>query len=459
MLMLRKTKKIHLIGIGGIGMSGIAKILLKLGYRVTGSDICRTLLTESLEKKGVKISYQHLEENVIGTDVIVYSSAIPLTNCEIIKAQKDKIPIICRAEILAELMRLRYGIAIAGAHGKTTTTSMISMILKESNFDPTVIIGGRLNYLGNAKLGKGEYLVVEADESDGSFLCLLPTVAVVMNIDREHLFFYHDIANIKKTFISFINKIPFYGVALLCLDDKNIQAIIPEIKKKFITFGINTAADIVAQDIKCNTNTVSFKILLKGKDVLEEIELSIGGIHNVYNALAAIGVGMELDIKYEKIKKALKKFKGIKRRFEVKKFKDLTIIDDYGHHPTEIIATLNTAKKYKKRIVCIFQPHRYTRVKELLEDFATCFFQADILVVTEIYSAGEQPIEGISGQILAEEINKRGHQNVVFLSGENQIIEYINKILKPEDILLTLGAGDVYKIGEKFVERKKQLEK
>lgn len=454
--MLRKIKKIHFIGIGGIGMSGIAQVLLKLGYEVSGSDIQKTELTLELEKMGAKIVYTHRAQNVEKKDVVVYSSSISSDNCEIISAEKLKIPIIQRAEMLAELMRIKYSIAIAGAHGKTTTTSMISEILREAKFDPTVIIGGRLRYLGlNANLGTGEYLVAEADESDGSFLHLSPTIAVVMNIDREHLSFYNNIRNIKKTFVDFLNKVPFYGVSVICLDEKNIRSIIPKLKRNFITFGVYTKAEITASNIKFDKQFTKFEVFEKNV-LLGKIDLCVPGLYNVYNALAAIATARELEIDYKTIYYALYHFKGVERRFQIKYEQNgITVVDDYGHHPTEIEATLTAIKEnWNKRIICVFQPHRYTRTKELLEDFATSFFQVDVLIVTEIYAASETSIPGINGKLVADIISKYGHKNVIFIPTKDEIIEYLYKIVISGDIVITLGAGDVYKIGEAYIRKK-----
>ncbi|MFZ3063979.1 MAG: UDP-N-acetylmuramate--L-alanine ligase [Nitrospirota bacterium] len=453
--MFKKIKHIHFVGIGGIGMSGIAEVLLNLGYKVSGSDMNLSDTTKHLQDSGAFIYKGHAASNIEGADVVVISSAVSQENEEVKAAKKLLIPVIPRAEMLAELMRLKYGIAVAGAHGKTTTTSIIATVLVRGNIDPTVVIGGKLNSFGtNAKLGQGDFLVAEADESDGSFLKLSPTIAVVTTIDEEHLDYYKNLDAIKKAFLSFINKVPFYGLAVLCLDDKNIQDIIPSVEKRYVTYGFSAQADFAAKDIELKGFESSFKVINRGKE-LGRFKLNMPGLHNVYNALSAVAVGLELEIDIDAIKKAFAEFSGVQRRFQVKgEINGVMVVDDYGHHPTEIKATLAAAKSgWDKRTIVIFQPHRYTRTKDLMKDFATAFYQADVLILTDIYAAGETPIEGVTGERLYETIKGHGHKEVMFIKNKNEIPDYVFKMLKKDDIVITLGAGDVYKIGGEIVER------
>lgn len=453
--MFKKIKHIHFVGIGGIGMSGIAEVLLNLGYKVSGSDIRETETTARLRALGGHIQIGHRPENIEEPHVVVISSAVKQDNVEVAAARQKQIPVIPRAEMLAELMRLKYGVAIAGAHGKTTTTSMVATVLAAGGIDPTVVIGGKLNSLGsNAKLGQGEFLVAEADESDGSFLKLSPTVAVVTNIDEEHLDFYKGIDEIKNAFLAFINKVPFYGVAILCLDQKHIQALIPKIEKRYLTYGMSAQADYRATDVALLALGSRFRVVNHTGD-LGWFELSVPGMHNVSNSLAAIAVARELDIDIEVIRKALKEFSGVQRRFQIKgEAKGILVVDDYGHHPTEIRATLAAAKAaMNRRVVCLFQPHRYTRTQHLLEEFFTAFNQADKVVVTDIYAAGEQPIRGVTGQALLEGIKRHGHKDAVFLSAQEDAVKYFSETLREGDLFLTLGAGDVWKTGEAILEK------
>ncbi len=453
--MFKKIKHIHFVGIGGIGMSGIAEVLLNLGYKVGGSDMNLSDTTKHLKDIGAIIYKGHAASNIEGADVVVISSAVSPENEEVKAAKKALIPVIPRAEMLAELMRLKYGIAVAGAHGKTTTTSIIATVLARGNIDPTVVIGGKLNSFGtNAKLGQGEFLVAEADESDGSFLKLSPTIAVVTTIDEEHLDYYKNLDAIKKAFLSFVNKVPFYGLVVLCLDDKNIQDIIPLLEKRYVTYGSNTQADFAAKDIELKGFESSFKVINRGKE-LGRFMLKMPGLHNVYNALAAVAVGLELEIDTDAIKKAFAEFSGVQRRFQVKgEVNGVMVVDDYGHHPAEIKATLAACKSgWDKRTIVIFQPHRYTRTNDLMKDFATAFYQADVLILTDIYAAGERPIEGVTGERLYETIKEHGHKEVMFIKDKNEIPGYVLKMLKKDDIVITLGAGDVWKIGGEIVER------
>ncbi|HUU39566.1 MAG TPA: UDP-N-acetylmuramate--L-alanine ligase [Desulfatiglandales bacterium] len=452
-----KVKHIHFVGIGGIGMSGIAELLLNLGYSISGSDIRKTEVTEHLSKLGGRLFEGHRAQNINMADVVVFSSAVKGDNPEIIEARKRSIPVIPRAEMLAELMRLKYGIAVAGSHGKTTTTSMIGSILTSGNLDPTVVIGGRLNQWGgsNARLGHSDFLVVEADESDGSFLVLSPSIAVVTNIDLEHLDFYHNMNNLRRTFVDFINKIPFYGRAVLCLDNKEIRALIPRLNKSYLTYGLNSRADITAGEISKKGLDTSFIVSFKGKKI-GKITIHAPGEHNVLNALAAIGVGLELDVDFELIQEGLKNLGGLKRRFEIKGEKnDVLVMDDYGHHPTEIIATIKAAKECwpDRRLVVVFQPHRYTRTRDLYDKFVICFDQADHLVITDIYGAGEDPIEGIDSGALCQGIRDQGHKSVVFHSGKEEILSLLVHEIRPGDIVLTLGAGDIHLVGTELLNR------
>ena len=450
-MVFHKIDTIHFVGIGGIGMSGIAEVLLNLGFKVTGSDLRKTDTTERLEQLGARVFYGHSAENVEDTDVVVVSSAVKADNPEVLKARERFIPVIQRAEMLAELMRMKYSIAVAGAHGKTTTTSLVSSILGYAGIDPTCVIGGKLKSLGsNAKLGDSKYLVAEADESDGTFLLLFPTIAVVTNIDLEHLDFYKDITEIKAAFLTFLNKVPFYGVDIICIDNANLQSLIPFLKRRYMTYGLSKQADLRAENITYNGFETTFKVIYREYG-LGDISLTLPGIHNVRNVLAAIGVSIELDIPFETIREALKGFSGIQRRLEVKWDGDIKLIDDYGHHPTEIRATLSAVRSmWRGRVVVVFQPHRYTRTKALMDEFATSFNEADLLILTEIYAASEEKIEGVSGHILAEKIKASGHRNVIFAPTKEDAAELVLQNAKPGDVVITLGAGDVNRIDERL---------
>jgi len=437
-----------MIGIGGTGMNGIAEVLLNLDYKISGTDIIETEVTQRLVRLGATITIGHNAENVKGADVVVVSSAIIENNVEVTEARRLKIPVIPRAEMLAELMRMKYGIAVAGSHGKTSTTSMIAQVLETGNFDPTIIVGGRLNTLGaHAKLGGGDFIVAEADESDRSFLLLPPFIAVLTNLDDEHLDQYKTIEEIKKAFISFANKVPFYCPIVLCLDDPNLQALIPSLDRRIISYGFSTQADIFARDKQFEKFTSTSTLYLKGKK-LGKMKLNVPGVHNIYNAMAAVAVGLDLDIPVHLILQALESYKGSGRRFELKKeVNDIMIIEDYAHHPTEIRATLEAAKKgWPQRVVAIFQPHRYTRLSLLMKSFATSFNQADVLIISEVYPAGEKPVEGISGKVLFEEVEQFGHKNIFFESEMNKIPSLLKKITEPGDIILVLGAGNISQI-------------
>ena len=453
--MFSKFQHIHFVGIGGIGMSGIAEVLLNLGYRVSGSDVKRTAITERLEKLGGIIHEGHAAGNIEGAHVIVTSTAVRPDNPEVVEAVRKQIPVIPRAEMLAELMRLKYGIAIAGSHGKTTTTSMAAYVLTQGELDPTVVVGGRLNTWGsNAKLGKGDFILVEADESDKSFLKLSPTIAVVTNIDREHLDFYKDLDEIKAHFVQFVNKVPFYGAVIICLDDPNVQAIIPSITRRIISYGMTAQADISASQVEVLHDKFgsAFNVRYRGQD-LGRVHLNVPGLHNVSNSLAAIAIGLDLELSFEIIGSALESFSGAERRFQVKgeRSDNILVVDDYGHHPTEIRATLAAAKSSGRRLVTLFQPHRYSRTAALREEFARSFYDADVVLLTDIYAASEEPIEGITAQALAEDIERFGHRNVHYIGSVEQGAKAISEVVQPGDLVLTLGAGSVWKAGEEFL--------
>jgi len=455
----QKFKNIHFVGIGGSGMSGIAEVLLNLGFNVSGSDLKETDVTKRLSKLGAKVLIGHRKENVVRKDsfgensqidVVVTSTAVTKDNPEVVSAKALKIPVIPRAEMLAELMRLKYSIAIAGCHGKTTVTSMTALILANADFDPTVVIGGRFNNFGTgAKLGKGEYLVAEADESDGSFLKLFPTFAVVTNIDNDHLDHYGTLENIKRAFVEFINKIPFYGCAILCNDDQNLKSIIPEVTRKYYTYGFNDTADFKAQNVVATDVGCRFTVL-HHDEVLGEIELKVPGRHNVLNALASVACGLELDIKFSKIAKALFEFGGVGRRLEKRgSYKNVVFIDDYGHHPTEIKATLSAIRSVnpKKRLFVVFQPHRYTRTQLLKDQFGVSFGDADVVRILDIYAASEKPIPGISSQTIIDAINKNEKKD----AGRFTNVESVSKEIKDGDVVVTLGAGDVWKKADEIL--------
>ena len=444
----RKLKHIHMIGIGGTGMNGIAELLLNMGYTISGTDITRNEATQRLARLGAKISIGHKAEKVEGADVVVVSSAIKDGNVEVEEARRQKIPIIPRAEMLAELMRMKYGIAVAGSHGKTSTTSMIAQVLESGGFDPTIIVGGRLNTLGaHAKLGGGDFIVAEADESDRSFLYLSPFIAVLTNLDDEHLDYYITIDEIKKTFVNFANKVPFYCPVVLCLDDPNLQALIPSLERRIINYGFSAQADIFARDKQFEKFSSTSTLFWKSKR-LGKLRLNVPGNHSIYNAMAAVAVGLDLDIPLRLILQALESYKEAGRRFELKKeVDDIMIIDDYAHHPTEIRATLEAAKKgWARRVVAVFQPHRFTRLSILMKNFATSFNQADVLIITEIFPAGEDPIAGISGRVLYEEIEQFGHKNVFFEPNTKKIPSLVGKVAQPGDMILVMGAGNIYQI-------------
>ena len=434
-------------------MSGIAEVLLNLGYQISGSDLRESEVTHRLASLGCDITYGHRKENLKEADVVVVSSAIRKGNPEVEVAEQRLIPVIPRAEMLAELMRMKVGIAIAGTHGKTTTTSLIATVLAAAGLDPTVVIGGRLNSIGsNARLGQGEFLVAEADESDGSFLQLMPTLAVVTNIDPDHLDFYPGIDEIREAFLNFLNKIPFFGLAVLCLDHPNVQSLIPRLKKRFTTYGLSTQADIQAREITFEGLVTTFDVLYHRQDV-GRLKLRMPGLHNVYNALATVATAFELDIPFQVVQESLHDFKGIQRRFQVKGDKrGILVVDDYGHHPVEIMATLRAARTaWEKRIVAVFQPHRYTRTQALFKDFLAAFYDADILVLTDIYAAGEDRIEGVEARGLYEGIRDYGHKDVTYVPNRKEIANHLLPLLRPGDVVITLGAGDIWQVAEELV--------
>ncbi len=452
--MFKKIKHIHFVGIGGSGMSGIAEVLINLGYKVSGSDLKETEVTKRLADLGGRIFIGHYKDNVNEVHVVVTSTAVDKNNVEVKEAERRNIPVIPRAEMLAELMRLKYAVAVAGTHGKTTTTSMVAWVLAKGGLDPTVVVGGRFNNIGGgAKLGNGEYLVAEADESDGSFLKLTPTIAIVTNIDNDHLDYYGNLDSIKEAFVQFVNKIPFYGCAILCNDDVNLKSIYGRIKRKYFTYGINTPSDFLARNIKYGKFGSEFDVEQKGKK-LGRVQLSIPGVHNISNALSSIVCGLELGIDFSYIAEALKDFQGVKRRLEViGKEKEILIIDDYGHHPTEIQSTLLTIRKTwpKRRIISIFQPHRYTRTRDLYEKFGESFGNADMVKLLDIYPAGEKPLPGVKATLILESIKRNG-KDVRYFSSDDDLKKDLFNVLRPDDIVVTLGAGDVWKIGKSLME-------
>jgi UDP-N-acetylmuramate--alanine ligase len=453
--MQRKIRKIHFVGIGGIGMSGIAEVLLNLGYVITGSDLSPSDITQRLALLGAVIFQGHEASHIGEVDVVVISTAVKADNPEVLEAHRRNIPIIPRAEMLAELLKMKFSVAVSGSHGKTTTTSMISTVLAHGGFDPTMVIGGKLASIGsNAKIGDGEVIVAEADESDGSFLKLTPCLAVITNIDREHLDYYRDIEDIKEAFLKFANMVPFYGATILCLDDPHVQAILPDIKRRTITYGLTSPADYQARDVVLQGPTSVFTVYARSER-LGEVTLSVPGRFNVANALATIAAARELDMPFDAIREGLLKYVGVGRRLEVKgKVRGVTVVDDYGHHPTEIRETLLAARQvWKGRIIVVFQPHRYTRTQKLFQDFLTAFPSADHLIITDIYAASEKVIEGVDAAGLTEGIRQSGHADVVYISGFDGIVDHLLKIARSSDVIITQGAGSVWKVGEEFLKR------
>jgi UDP-N-acetylmuramate--alanine ligase len=454
--MFKHYQHLHFVGIGGVGMSGIAEVLLNMGYRVTGSDARRGETVERLERLGAKIFIGHAASHTEGAHVVVCSSAVARDNVEVQAARLRGVPVIPRAEMLAELMRLKYGIAIAGTHGKTTTTSLVAAVLAAGGFDPTVVVGGRVHGLGtNARLGQGEFLVAEADESDGSFLKLSPTIAVVTTIDAEHLDHYGDLDAIRAAFLAFVNKVPFYGAVVLCLDQPNIQQMIPDVEKRVITYGLEASADLTARRLEFAGTTARFEVVQRGR-ALGTVALQVPGRHNVLNALASVAVGLDLDMSFDAIQRALADFTGVQRRFQVRgEARGVLVVDDYGHHPAEIRATLAAAKAgYDRRVITVFQPHRYSRTQHLRQEFLTAFNQSDVLLVMDIYAAGEAPIPGVHARDLAEGIAAHGHREVHYLNGDRAaIVDFLCESTRSGDLVLTLGAGDVGALGAEVLAR------
>lgn len=458
--MFRKIQRLHLVGIGGSGMSGIAEVLLTLGYKVSGSDLNESETVRRLRELGGQIFIGHQASNVGEAQVVVVSSAVAADNPEVMAAKTKLVPVIPRAEMLAELMRLKFGVAIAGAHGKTTTTSMTAAVLAQGGLDPTVVIGGKVNALGShARLGRGDLLVAEADESDGSFLRLSPTIAAVTNMDREHLDHYGTMEHLEASFLEFVNRVPFYGLAVVCGDDPRIRTFLPRVVKRYQTYGLHQEPgarppDFHAFDIRLSGWESEFRASFRGQP-LGPFHLAVPGLHNVSNALAAIAIGLELEVPVDLIRKGLAAFNGVERRFQVRGERSgITVVDDYGHHPTEIRATLAAAKQGAgRRVVVLFQPHRYTRTRDLLDEFGHAFDQADVLFLTDIYPAGEMPIAGITGERLAEIVRAAGHPSVTWVGQRDILADMVHPVLQTGDLVLTLGAGDIWKVGMQLLER------
>lgn len=452
--MYGKIKKLHFVGIGGIGMSGIAEVLLNMGYTVTGSDLRESETVKRLTGLGAKVHIGHGAENVHGSDVVVISSAVRQDNPEVVEAHSLNIPVIPRAQMLAELMRLRFGIAVAGSHGKTTTTSMIEAVLSHGGLDPTIVVGGKVQTLGsNARLGEGDFMVVEADESDGSFLLLSPVISVLTNIDEEHMDHYEDMEDLENAFTAFLNKIPFYGLSVLCLDCPRVSALAKDYNKRLVTYGFNPEAELRAEDVRIDGFETRFTVIHSGEE-LGEITIHTPGRHNAQNALAAVAVGMELGMSFEEVREGLSKFKGIDRRMQIKgSGRGITVVDDYAHHPREIEVTIDAIKNTGAgRLLVIFQPHRYSRTKLLFNEFAEVLQNADQLYLLDIYAASEDPIEGVSSEKLYEAVRSAGYESVTYINGTKDVVETVLGDLKDGDTVLTLGAGNVWTYGEKIAE-------
>jgi UDP-N-acetylmuramate--alanine ligase len=469
--MFAKIQQIHFVGIGGIGMSGIAEVLLNLGYKVSGSDLKSSAVTQRLAGLGAQVFEGHTADNVTGAEVVVTSSAIALENPEVAEAHRLHVPVIQRAEMLAELMRLKYGIAIAGMHGKTTTTSMVAAVLAAGGLDPTVVVGGRVDAMGsNARLGKSQYLVAEADESDRSFLKLSPILSVVTNIDREHMDCYRNMRDVKKTFLEFMDRVPFYGMIVACNDDPMLRRLLPEVQRRTVTYGTKRGSDFwiklvtggAREEISSgDARPLSrFRVHYRKQD-LGEFTLHVPGVHNVLNATAAIAVGVGLDVEVDAIRAALDQFRGVDRRFHLRgQAAGVSVIDDYGHHPTEIKATLAAAKQCRfRKIHVVFQPHRYTRTRDLMEEFTTAFGDADSLFVLDIYAASEKPIEGISGEALARQIEEKSGRRARFVNSLTDAVSFAAAAANEGDMILTLGAGSISQLGPMVLEKLKEREK
>ncbi len=452
-LLKRRMHKVHFTGIGGIGMSGIARLFVQQGFTVSGSDLMSSAITKNLKDCGCKIQIGHKEENVEDVDVLVYSSAVSMDNPEVKAAIQKGIPVIRRAEMLAELMRMKEGIAIAGTHGKTTTTSLVGQILTVAGLDPTVVVGGVLHGLGtNARLGKSDLLVAEADEYDRSFLRLTPVINILTTLEAEHLDTYENYENLREAFITFANSVPFYGLVVLCMDEPNLVDILPEIRRPVLTYGFNPQADIRADNVQHGVRS-TFTVFYKDEK-LGDISIPIAGKHNISNALAAVAVARELDIPMSKIAEALTTYEGVKRRFELRgEAKGVAVYDDYAHHPTEVRATLSAARNsLKKRIIAVFQPHLYSRTQTFYKEFAQELLAGDIVVITDVYPAREKPVEGVTGEMVAEQAKRFGHKQVHYVEDRAAIADYLKKLVQPGDAVITLGAGDIYKTSDELLE-------
>jgi len=450
-----RKRRVHFVGIGGIGMSGIAEVLLTLGYVVSGSDLTESETTRRLARLGARVHLgpHDADQVTADIDVLVISSAVAFANPEVSRARDLKIPVIPRAEMLAELMRMKYGVAVAGSHGKTTTTSLVAAVLGEAGRDPTMVVGGKLRALGtNARLGQGEFLVAEADESDGTFLLLSPIVAVVTNIDREHLDYYRDMEHVRDAYLQFVHRVPFYGLAVLCIDNVNVRALLPHVRKRFVTYGTSPDADWQARDLRVGGLETVFEVWRDGRH-LGAVRLHMPGRHHALNALAALAVAEDLEIPFRIAAHALDDFGGIHRRFEVKgEEQDILVVDDYGHHPEEIRATLRAAREgFPRRLVVAFQPHRYTRTRDLFAEFLEAFDDADVLVLTDIYSAGEERLDGASSEAMYQALKRRGHLDVRFVPARERIAETLLDLVRPGDVVLTLGAGDIHRTGDELL--------
>lgn len=450
-----RTKHIHMVGIGGIGMSGMAEILIQRGYKVTGSDGASNETTDRLKELGATIYQGHAPENIEGADVVVYTSAVKATENEETKAAlENRIPTIKRAEMLAELMKMKFGIGVAGTHGKTTTTTMIGHVTQDGNYDPTIMVGGKVHSFDktNAVVGKGDVIVVEADEFDRTFLRLTPSIAIITNIEAEHLDIYDDLEDVKGAFIDYANKVPFYGAVIVCLDDPNVRSILPDLERRIISYGLSPQAQVRAVDIQMNQFTSTFTVM-NDDQKLGVITLKAPGDHNVKNALAAVATGIELNIDFKLIKQGLERYQGVFRRFQKKvEEQGVMVIDDYAHHPTEVAATLNAARKGwpDRRIVAVFQPHLYSRTQDLYKEFGLSFSDAEVLVITDVYPSREKPIEGVTGKLISDTAEQYGHKNVIYVEDKADVTATLKEISKAGDIIITMGAGDIYKYGEEF---------